>query len=96
MSDKSIPTWASLEESLFETWAVVQDLRSCSEQAPDEKSKNLLHCLAEVYDFKFNRTWDMYEKLTAEYYEMKHELKELQAKAKGSRTKGQKWDFPEF
>lgn len=93
MTDKTTPTWSELEDSLFECWSVVNDLRNAAKHTPDEKSRRLLDSLAEVYDFKFNHAWDIYEALTPEYYDMK---KALRNKDRGPRPTGLNWDDPEY
>lgn len=93
MTDKTIPTWADLEDSLFECWSVVNDLRNVADHTSAVNGRKILDSLAEVYDFRFNRAWDIYEALTPEYYEMK---KASRKAAQVPRPKDHAWDDPEY
>jgi hypothetical protein len=46
------------------------------EHEDDDDISNKVLGLKHVYDMRFNKLWNLYEKTLADYYEMRDELKE--------------------
>ena len=61
-----------LEDSIMDCWSVVNDLRNYAQRPSGLESRKLLEGLAEVYDFKMDRMYDLYELCLKDYYELKN------------------------
>ena len=61
-----------LEDSIMDCWTVVNDLRNYAKRPTMLDSSKLLEGFAEVYDFKMDRMYDLYELCLKDYYELKN------------------------
>jgi hypothetical protein len=61
-----------MEDAIMDCWSVVNDLRNYAQRPRGLESRKLLESLAEVYDFKMDRLYDLYELCLKDYYELKN------------------------
>ena len=61
-----------LEDAIMDCWSVVNDLRNYAKRPTMLDSSKLLEGFAEVYDFKMDRMYDLYELCLKDYYELKN------------------------
>ena len=71
-------TVQDLEQEVLQCWGVTEDLKLFAEEYKhcDVDVYNKALGLAYVYEMRFNRAWDTYEKLVKEYYELREEKKD--------------------
>jgi hypothetical protein len=61
-----------LEQELLRCWEVTLDLKLLAEVVNDgSNNTDTVKGIAEVYELRFNKAWDTYEKVVAEHYELK-------------------------
>lgn len=60
-----------LEQEVLLCWGVTEDLKLFADEYKhcDVDVYNKAIALAHVYDMRFNRAWETYEKVVEEYYE---------------------------
>jgi hypothetical protein len=51
-----------LEQYILQCWSVTDDLKLVGEQNP--AVQDCVNALATVYEMRFNRLWDLFEKMT--------------------------------
>lgn len=74
---KSKYAWYELEQQLLKCWEVVHDLHLISETANDGSDyTTLLAGMAELYDHKFEKAWELYEAALDENYSLRNQIKE--------------------
>jgi len=62
-----------LEQEVLQCWGVTEDLKLFADEYKhcDVDVYNKALGLAYVYDMRFNKAWDTYERLVEEYYSKK-------------------------
>jgi len=61
-----------LEQELLRCWEVTLDLKLLAEIVNDgSNNTDTVNGLAEVYELRFNKAWDTFEKVAEEYYAWK-------------------------
>jgi hypothetical protein len=61
-----------LEQELLRCWEVTLDLKLLAEIVNDgSNNTDTVNGLAEVYELRFNKAWDTFEKVVEEYYAWK-------------------------
>ena len=67
-----------MEQQITKCWEITEDLwLVAGEHEDDDDISNKVLGLKHVYEMRFNKLWDLYEKTLADYYEMRDELKGL-------------------
>jgi hypothetical protein len=67
-----------MEQQLLRCWEITEDLLMvANEHEDDDEVSNKVIGLKHVYEMRFNKLWDLYEKTVTEYYAMRNELKEV-------------------
>jgi hypothetical protein len=67
-----------MEQQLLRCWEITEDLwLVANEHEDNDDISNKVLGLKHVYEMRFNKLWDLYEKTVTEYYAMRNELKEL-------------------
>jgi len=64
-----------LEQEVLQCWGVTEDLKLFAEEYKhcDVDVYNKALGLAYVYEMRFNKAWETYEKLVEEHYKMRKE-----------------------
>jgi hypothetical protein len=66
-----------MEQQLLRCWEITEDLwLVANEHEDNDDISNKVLGLKHVYEMRFNKLWDLYEKTVSEYYAMRNELKE--------------------
>jgi hypothetical protein len=66
-----------MEQQLLRCWEITEDLwLVANEHEDNDDISNKVLGLKHVYEMRFNKLWDLYEKTVTEYYAMRDELKE--------------------
>jgi hypothetical protein len=61
-----------LEQEFMRCWEVTQDLKLLAEVVSDGSDhKDTVNGIAEVYELRFSKAWDTYEKVVEEHYLLK-------------------------
>ena len=61
-----------LEQEVLRCWEVTQDLDLLAQEYEhDDDICNRVLGIKHVYDMRFNKAWDTYEKVVTEHYELK-------------------------
>jgi hypothetical protein len=61
-----------LEQEVLRCWEITQDLNLLAEVVNDGSDHtDTVKGIAEVYEMRFSKAWDTYEKVVAEYYAWK-------------------------
>jgi len=61
-----------LEQEVLRCWEVTQDLKLLAEVVNDGSDyTDTVNGIAEVYELRFNKAWDTYEKVVAEHHAWK-------------------------
>ena len=69
MSNKKTYTWYDMEQEIFKCWNVVDDLKMLSEEVNNGSDfTNTLKGVAELYHYRFEKLWALYEKATEERF----------------------------
>jgi hypothetical protein len=67
-------TLQDLEQEVLRCWEVTQDLDLLArEYEHDDDICNRVLGIKHVYDMRFSKAWDTYEKLVKEYYALRKE-----------------------
>lgn len=64
--------FTEMEDAIMDCWGVVNDLRNYAQRPTMLDSSKLLESIANVYDFKIDRMYDLYELCLKDYYELKN------------------------
>ncbi len=60
--------FTDLEDAISDCWSIVTDLRHFIKKYPDDPRLKILNSFAEMYDYKFERAFDLSEDCLKEYY----------------------------
>jgi len=75
-------TIQDLEQEVLRCWEITQDLKLLAEVVNDGSDHTeTVKGVIEVYELRFEKAWDTYEKLVHEYYKQRDKDKKLNDKA---------------
>lgn len=63
--------FTDLEDAIMDTWNIVTDLRNFIKKHPDDPKLEILVSFANMYDYKIERAYDLYENCLRDYYEVR-------------------------
>jgi hypothetical protein len=66
-----VSNFTDLEDAIMDTWNVVTDIRNFIKKHPGDPKLEILSSFANMYDYKIERTYDLYEDCLRDYYETK-------------------------
>lgn len=67
-------SWTQMEEKIMDCWMVINDLRAVANKAEDSKTICRLNAMADLYDFKMEVMFDLFEDLLKENYELRQNV----------------------
>ena len=63
--------FTDLEDAISDCWSIVTDLRHFIKKYPDDPRLKILSSFADMYDYKFERAFDLSEDCLRDYYEVR-------------------------
>lgn len=73
-----------LEQEILQCWHITDDMRDLSEMFLEgykdptaDNISNMCGALSDVYTMRFEKMWRTFESVTAEYWQMQKEIKNL-------------------
>jgi hypothetical protein len=66
-----VSNFTDLEDAIADCWNIVEDLRNFVKDHPEDHKLKILKSFADVYDYKFDRMFDLREDCLRDYYAAK-------------------------
>lgn len=67
--------WFDVEQQILKCWEINEDLELLAcEHEDDDEITNKVMGLKNVYEMRFNKLWECYEKATKEMWELRSKL----------------------
>jgi hypothetical protein len=66
-----VSNFTDLEDAIADCWNIVEDLRKFVKDNPEDPKLKILRSFADVYDYKFDRMYDLREECLRDFYNAK-------------------------